>query len=267
MPTREINSAVLHYEDRGSGLPVVLLHGFPLDGRIWTAQLEALSRQYRVIVPDLRGFGQSKWPGAIGKFTMATLAEDIHTLLVDLKALPCVLGGLSMGGYVTLAFTAAFDADLRGLMFIDTKAEADTPAAREGRDKMIALVRESGSPAVAEQMMPRMLAPVTIERNPRLVATAREIMTGCRAETIENALTAMRDRLDRTALLATITVPSLVVVGAFDAIIPPATATAMAAAIPGAQLKIIPDAGHLPTMEQPELLNQVMKDFLATLRA
>ena len=156
MPTGTINGVTLSYTDRGSGTPLVLLHGFPLDSRIWDQQAADLSGQCRVITPDLRGFGQSK-PET--PFTIESLADDVHALLESIVALPCVLGGLSMGGYVALAYAKKYPADLKALALIDTKAEGDTPEGKQGRQKMIDLVREKGSPAVAGQMMPRMFAP------------------------------------------------------------------------------------------------------------
>src|SRR5690348_16224827 len=116
MAERSINGTTLSYREHGSGLPVVLLHGFPLDGRIWKSQIGNLSKQYRVIAPDLRGFGQSK---SNTPFTMKSLAQDICYLLRAIDATPCVLGGLSMGGYVALAFAKEYQSDLRGLMLID----------------------------------------------------------------------------------------------------------------------------------------------------
>ncbi len=118
---------------------------------MWNAQVDTLSQHYRVIAPDLRGFGQSRRSDA---FSIESLADDVALFLEQLSALPCVLAGLSMGGYVSLAYAKKYPKDLRGLILVDTKAEADTPEGKAGRKKMIALVRESGSKAVAEQMMP-----------------------------------------------------------------------------------------------------------------
>src|SRR5215218_4015337 len=134
MPQRSVNGTTLNYLEQGTGTPLVLLHGFPLDSRIWREQIAALSDRFRVIAPDLRGFGQSKSDDA---FTMQSLADDVHALLADRGALPAILGGLSMGGYVALAYAKKYPSDLRGLALIDTKAEADTPEGKQGRQKMI----------------------------------------------------------------------------------------------------------------------------------
>jgi pimeloyl-ACP methyl ester carboxylesterase len=262
MPEKSVNGTTLFYEERGSGLPVVLMHGFPLDGRIWTAQLDALSKQYRVIVPDLRGFGRSK---SNTPFTMKSLAEDICSLLRSIGAIPCVLGGFSMGGYAALAFAKEYQSDLRGLMLIDTRAEADTAEGKTGRQKMIDLARTSGSKAVADQMMPKMLAPATAKNQPAVAQQLQQIMETASALTIEHALAAMRDRDDQTAFLPSIAVPTLIVVGQEDAITPPKMAEAMNQQIPRSNLVIIPDAGHMSPMEKPQEVTRAMQDFLSTL--
>src|SRR5437016_5938941 len=142
MPDKTINGAAMHYEERGRGTAVVLLHGFPLSSRIWSHQLESLSKDFRVIAPDFRGFGQSP-PG--GAFTVASLADDMHELLASIDALPCALGGLSMGGYVALAFARKYPERLRALMLVDTRSEGDSAEGEAGREKMIQLVRSSGA--------------------------------------------------------------------------------------------------------------------------
>lgn len=262
MSEKSINGTTLSYDERGSGLPVVFLHGFPLDRRIWKDQIDALSKQHRVIAVDLRGFGQSKSNTA---FTMKSLAEDICSLLRAINATSCVLGGLSMGGYVALAFAKEYQKDLRGLMLIDTRAEGDTAEGKAGRQKMIALARTSGSKAVADQMMPKMLAPGTPKNRPAVARELQRIMEACPSLTIEHALAAMRDRDDQTAFLPSISVPTLILVGQEDAITPPKMAEAMNAQIPRSKLVVIPDAGHMSPMEKPQEVTRAMQDFLRQL--
>jgi 3-oxoadipate enol-lactonase len=253
----------LTYTERGQGDLLVLLHGFPLDGRIWDDQLAELSKSYRVIVPDLRGFGKSACDES---FTIASLADDVHALLVQLGALPCVLGGLSMGGYVALAYHRKYAATLKGLIFVDTRASADNSEGKAGRDKMVLLVRQSGATAVADQMISKMLTPVTIAHRPEIHDKVREIMEACPPVTIAHACIAMRDREDYTCDLPSIAEKSLVIVGDADPIIPMDTALAMAKAIPESKLAVIKGAAHLSTMEQPGEVNRVMKEFLAGIR-
>ena len=259
MPQRNVRGTTLSYQDRGAGPAVVLLHGFPLDSRIWREQIAALADRFRVIAPDLRGFGESK---SDDPFTLPALADDVHALLEDLGALPCVLGGLSMGGYVALAYAKKYPADLRGLMLIDTKAEADTAEGKQGREKMIDLVRKEGPKAIADQMVPKMLAGDAAGQRPQSAASLRALMEACPPKTIEHALAAMRDRPDRAGELASIEAPTLVIVGESDAITPPDVAEAMARKIPGARLVTIRGAGHMSPMEQPEQVNRAIRSFM-----
>jgi pimeloyl-ACP methyl ester carboxylesterase len=263
--TQRVNGTTLSYEERGEagrGPCVVLLHGFPLDSTMWKAQAPALAEAgHRVVAPDLRGFGKS---ASDAPFTLESLADDVHTLLASVNALPCVLAGLSMGGYVALAYVKKYAADLRGLVLVDTKAEADTAEGKAGRQKMIDLVRKDGAKAVADQMMPKMLAKDSAAR-PHLGQSLRSIMEACPPKTIEHALAAMRDRPDRSGELSSIKVPTLVIVGDSDAITPPDVAKSMAEKVPGAQLVTIRGAGHMSPMERPEQVNRAMKAFLQTL--
>lgn len=260
--TATINEVSISYDDAGKGIPLMLIHGFPLDRRVWAEQIQPLSKVERVIVPDLRGFGGSR---SDASFTLRTLAEDICGLAQHLGLDRFVLAGISMGGYVALEFAKKYPAMLKGLIFIDTKAEADTSEGKAGRDKMIALVREKGSTAVAEQMMPKMLAPARIQRDDAVAQRLRSIIHECPPTTIATALAAMRDRPDHTADLPSIPVPTLIIVGDQDAIIPVSTAEAMNRAIPRSQLVVIKDAGHMPQMEQPDLVNQAITGFLRSL--
>jgi 3-oxoadipate enol-lactonase len=262
MPTAAIRGATIHYRERGSGPALILLHGFPLDGRMWNAQLEGLSSKYRVIVPDQRGFGQSPPAGA---FTMDSLADDVYALSRELRAERFILAGLSMGGYVSLAYVRKYTQSLRGLILLDTKAEADTPDGREGRNKMIATVREKGSAAIGDAMEPKLLAPETIKNKPAIVKALRAMTDNNPPITIEHALAAMRDRSDLASLLPSIALPTLIAVGEGDTITPPAVAESMQRAIPGAQLAVIKGAGHMTPIEQPEQVTQAMRRFLDSL--
>lgn len=248
----------LSYTDRGEGIPVVLMHGFPLDRRMWDTQVAELSSSRRVIAPDLAGFGQSQ---SDEPFTMESQADAVHALLDELGALPCVLAGLSMGGYIALAYACKYPADLRGLMLVDTKAEGDSAEQKQGRQKMIELVRARGSKAVAEQMLPRMLAPDTPQKRPVVAQALRSIMEACPPKTIEHALVAMRDRPDRSPNLPSISVPTLIIVGDADSITPVPVAEQMQKQIPNAQLVVIKGAGHMSPMEQPAQVNRAMGGF------
>lgn len=263
MPTVSINGVTHSYDDRGKGPPLVLIHGFPLDRRMWAHQVHELSAKYRVIAPDLRGFGESADASA---FTIESLADDLHSLLIKLNVLPCTVGGLSMGGYIALAFARKFPADLKALLLIDTRADADSPAAREGRQKTIALAREKGASAVADQMLPKMLAPNAVEGRPEVAQSVHRMMSACPAATVANASIALRDRPDATPGLSAIAVPTLIVVGDGDLITPPAVAEGMQRAIKGSTLVEIRGAGHMSPMEQPAQVNRAIRTFLGKLK-
>lgn len=226
---------------------------------MWNGQLGAFSAARRVIVPDLPGFGRSI---SDAPFTIDSLADDLHAFLADLNALPCTLAGLSMGGYISLSLAARYPESLSGLILVDTRAEADSSEGRINRGKMIELVRSSGSRAIAEQMFPKLVAPTTPADRPQVTGALREMMEGCPPKTIEHALAAMRDRADRAADLPKISVPTLIIVGEHDAITPPSVAQSMHAAIAGSVLQVIPDAGHMAPMEQPNAVNRIISGWL-----
>jgi pimeloyl-ACP methyl ester carboxylesterase len=248
MPTKTIHNVQLNYQEQGTGTPLVLVHGFPLDSRIWDDVIPLLAKQFRVIAPDLRGFGKSI---SSTPFTIASLAEDVHALLKEISALPCILGGLSMGGYVAMSFAKKFPADLRGLILMDTRAEADTAQAKENRGKMIQLAKDKGPKSVADEMMPKMIAEATTKSKPQVVSKLRQIMESQQSLTVQHALMALRDREDQTSFIPSIAVPTLILVGEHDAITAPAMSETMNKGIPNSTLIVVPDAGHISSMEKP----------------
>lgn len=259
MPTANINGTTIAYREMGSGLPIILLHGFPHDSTMWDEQLAALSTSYRVIAPDLRGFGQS---GFGQPFSIESLADDVHALLQSLGAVPCVLGGLSMGGYVALAFARKYPKALKGLLLMDTRAAGDTPETRQQRDKSIETVKTEGARSIAKQMLPKMLTAATLADQPELAKQVMSMMESCPPQAMTAALIAMRDRPDMSDELPSIACPTLVIVGDADAVTPVAMAEAMQKAIPNSTLKIITGAAHLSPTEQPEQVNRAISDFL-----
>ena len=247
------------YSEQGSGKPVVLVHGFPLDRRLWSGVASELASTYHVISVDLPGFGQSTLgPG----FTIQSLADGLAEFGRQLHLTKFALAGLSMGGYVVEAFASKYESMLSSLILVDTKAEADNPQQKQGRDKMIELVRTSGSKAVADDMLGKMLSPETIRQSPQMVRDLRMMMEAVPPKTIETALAAMRDRNEYLSLLPKLTVPLLIIVGQDDVIAPPTLAQAMQQAAPKAKLAIIPTAGHLAPLEQPKSVATAIRDFL-----
>jgi pimeloyl-ACP methyl ester carboxylesterase len=261
-----ISTAELAYIDRGSGTLVLLIHGFPLDHTMWDAQIDALSQHFRVIAPDLRGFGQSSTRFGKPDLTilMEEYAEDLTELLEDIVVTkPVVLVGFSMGGYIAWQFMRKYPHFVQALVQCDTKAAADTDEARAGRIKMADNVAEWGSGRVAEMMGPKLFAPETFEAKPNLVAAVRHVVEKTRPVAIAAAQRGMARRPDMTNFLPTINVPTLILCGAQDAISPPTEMQAIAAAIPGARYVEIPNAGHMTTMENPEAVNDALQAFIA----
>jgi 3-oxoadipate enol-lactonase len=260
MPNRVVNGIDWHYAERGAGPALVLLHAFPVDHRLYAAQLDELSNEFRVICPDMPGFGGTRYDKP---FTVKWQAEQVRALLKEIDALPCIIGGCSMGGYVTLAFEREFPRDTDGLILIDTKAEGDTAEQRHNRDRLIAMLDQHGPTVVADGMLPKMLSPATKKARPELEEQIRAITLATSATTLKNALAALRDRPDRTDFLRSVSDPTLILVGADDQIAPVANAEAMKAGIPHATLTVIPDAGHLSPIENPAAVNQAIRTFAA----
>lgn len=251
----------LHFEQSASGTPLLLIHGFPFDSRSWDKQLSALSGQAQVITPDLPGFGDS--PAGEGPYSVQRYAEDCVAVLDGLDITePVVVGGLSMGGYIALAFVRHFPERVAGLVLASTRPGADSDEGKANRDKAIADVQANGVAAFVEGMHPKLLAPSSYETKPEVAARLKGIMLSASEAGVVGALQAMRDRPDATGELAQIEVPSLVIHGEEDGVIPISEAEAMAAALPNAELVRIADAGHLPPMEQPQAFNAAVEAFL-----
>lgn len=259
MPTAQVNDNTIHYTDTGSGKPVILLHGFPLDGRIWAGQADRLAERYRVIVPDLPGFGQST---AAKPFSIQSMAQDVRQLARELDALPCAVAGLSMGGYVALAWSKLCPTDIAALMLVDTKPQADSAEARQNRNRMIELAGSGGSLAIADEMIKSLLAPQVLSNDPDTVQRLRQMIEHQPPQTIQWALAAMRDREDLADFVTSIADPTLIVVGEKDQLTTPDMARALQETISQSQLKIIPDAGHLTPLERPQETADALRRFL-----
>ncbi|MDX2194022.1 MAG: alpha/beta fold hydrolase [Gemmatimonadales bacterium] len=259
-----VNGVRLAVAERGVGLPVLFIHGFPLDHTIWAHQVETLDG-FRRIAPDLRGFGGSDAPD-LG-YGMATYADDLAALLDALHVDAAVLCGVSMGGYIAFEFARRHRQRVKGLVLMDTRAEADTPEARRGREHAIQVAREKGTGALALQLLPRMLRPDAATAAPEVAEGTRAMMASAPVQGVVGALVAMRERADSTPTLATLAgVPTLVVVGEQDQLTPPALARAIADGIPDASLAVIPGAGHLPMLEQPQATTDALRRFLLGVR-
>jgi pimeloyl-ACP methyl ester carboxylesterase len=252
----------LAYDEAGSGTPLLLVHGWPLDRTMWAGQLGGLGTYARVLAPDLRGFGGST---VRPPYTIDQYADDLVAFLDALGLARAVVCGLSMGGYVAFSMLRRHRERVRGLVLADTRATADTDEGRENRRKQIALIEQEGMSALAERQLQPMIGRTTLERQPELAASVRRMMASVPSEGAIGGLRAMADRPDSTAMLASIDVPTVVVGGAEDGITPPSVLRAMSAQIPSSRVEIIEQAGHVSPLERPAAFNHVVSEFLGAL--
>lgn len=254
-----INGIRMAFADEGRGLPLLFLHGFPLNRNAWTNQLEAFKSRFRVIVPDLRGFGDSG--SSAGPVSMSCFADDIWALGQHLGLGPVILAGHSMGGYIALAIAKAYPAMLRGLVLVGTKAGSDSvDAASEHLEVAKKLIR-GGPSGVLEDLASNMLSSANPDGDK--VASVLSCMTSASPEGIAGALRGMALRPDMNDVLDKIRVPTLIISGSEDRVLPVRESEALARAIPDSRLRIIPKAGHLVALDQSEAFNDAMKEWLA----
>jgi len=252
-----ISNIDLYYVTHGRGEPILFVHGFPLSGEMWNSTVERLSSRWTCIVPDLRGHGRS---GVTDDATMATYADDFAGLLDALgEKRPVTLVGLSMGGYIAFEFFRRHRSRLSALVLADTRHTADTPDAAAKRETTAVAVLKDGSRVVADAMIENLFAPTTPAD---LKAQWHAIMTRTPPRGVAAALRALATRPDSTPTLAKIDCPTLVVVGEHDAITPPDAARDMHAKIAGSTIEIVPNAGHMAPVEQPQLFATALQRFL-----
>ena len=240
--------------------PNVLIHGFPFSRAQWDSQVAVLSEQYRVVTYDLRGQGTSA--AGPGPQMIEFLVDDLIELLDHLEIERATLCGLSMGGYVALRGVQRHPDRVHGLILADTRAEPDSSAGRLKRAEGIRAIRQDGMEAFADKMLPALFGDAVASAGGPAVTHIRDIMAATDPEGACHALGAMACRLDLTAALPAIDTPTLVIVGTNDSLTPPADARKMQAAIPGATLVELPDAGHVSNVDQPALFNDAVLAFL-----
>jgi 3-oxoadipate enol-lactonase len=258
-----VHGVNLAVEVRGDGPTVLFVHGYPLDHTIWQHSMDALEG-YRRVAPDLRGMGQSDAPD-LG-YSMNIYAGDLAALLDVLGVDEVVICGHSMGGYIAFEFLRQWRSRVKGLILVDTRAEADSPEARRARDAAATLAREGGAAAIADMMVPQLLSSLTQKRQD-VVDQVRAMIARTPVSGIIGALGAMRDRESSEPLLPSLAgLPTLVIGGDADTLTPPEQAHAMAEAIPGAQLTLIAGAAHLPPVEQPAETTERIRAFLESIR-
>lgn len=266
MLTHEISagSTLLSVTETGSGTPIVFLHAFPLNARMWAPQLRSLPDGWRGVAPDLRGFGRSP-RGATPARHVRDHASDVLALVDALGGGPVVLAGLSMGGYIAFECWRMRPAAIAGLVLADTRAEADSDEARARRVAMQGLATRAGSGAVADAMLPGLLGATTHVADPHRAVEVRAWASETSAEAVVDALEALRTRPDSRPTLPTITCPTLVLVGQEDTLTPPELSRVIADGVVGASRVEIPRAGHLANVEQPEAFSAALTGWLGTL--
>jgi pimeloyl-ACP methyl ester carboxylesterase len=250
----------LAYTDAGLGQPVVLLHGYPFNRSLWNEQVSALGNSYRVITPDLRGLGESD--ASQGPATMNGMAQDVAALLDHLEISRAVVGGLSMGGYVALAFYKEFPSRVRSLILADTRAPADTEEGKQTRHQQAEKALAEGMAGIADSMLPKLLTPETVSKRPDLVKRVRDMMLKTKPEGAAGALLGMAEREDQIALLSQISCPTLILVGREDPITPVADSERMHREIAGSRLVVIENAAHVSNLERTDQFNEELMRFL-----
>ena len=246
-----VNGVRLAFERRGTGSPLVLLHGYPLDHHLWDDVAPLLTDTFELILPDLRGFGESSTVDSF--YTMEDFASDIAALLDQLEIQKTAIAGHSMGGYVALAFARLYPERVTGLGLISTQVLADAPDRKEGRYKSAAEVADKGIASVVETMTPKFTS------DPQLQRFARESMERQQPAAYIGALKAMAERVDSTPMLSSLAVPLVIVHGDADSLIPIDRAREVKAALPNAHLVEISGAGHMPMMETKEKTAEALK--------
>jgi 3-oxoadipate enol-lactonase len=239
---------------------LVLVHGFPLGARMWESQLALADRGWRVIAPQLRGFDGGTTSSVAT--SVDDFAGDVIDLLDALHVDNAVIGGLSMGGYITFAIFRHAPRYFRAMVLADTRAQADSPEAVEARKRMHAQVLRDGPSAVADEMMPKLVCESTLRERPDVVAVIRGLIMSNAPETVAGAVMALMSRPDSTPLLSQIHCPTLILVGHQDTLTPPPLSQDMHRAIAGSELQLIADAGHVSNMEQPAAFNLALAHFL-----
>ena len=252
----------LAYDDVGTGLPLLFIHGWPHNRSLWAAQLSGLPTHARCVAPDLRGFGGSS---VSAPYSINQYADDLAAFLGVLGIDRAVVCGVSMGGYVALSMLRRHPSLLRALILTSTRATADTPEARVKRARLIEFVREHGVEELAGRQLKAMVGATTFNTRPDVREALRLLMAGAPADGVIGALEAMAARADSTDLLPSISMPTLVVSGSEDTFTPPDEIRTMTDAIPGARLEVIQRTGHVCCYERPAAFNHVVSEFLASL--
>lgn len=256
-----INGVQLHWREAGAGDPAIFIHGFPFHSGLWNSQLAAVPPGWRFIAPDLRGFGESEI-GSASPLTMDLFADDIVGLLDHLEIEQAVICGLSMGGYVALSLADRYPERVRALVLASTRANADNAEARQARLDLAKKIRVEGAKAVVDSMLPKLVSGATRMQRPQVVDQVRAMMSSISPDALARALEGMAARADHSNDLHKIGVSTMVVRGDQDEIIAAAEMEQIARAVRGTRHEVIPNVGHLPNLEAPDVFNKTLEHFL-----
>ncbi|WP_328302637.1 alpha/beta hydrolase [Streptomyces sp. NBC_00435] len=262
------NGATLFFEDLGprEGAPVILIHGHPFNHTMWAPQTaELIAAGYRVITPDLRGYGRS--PVLPGKTLLADFADDLAALLDRLGVEQAVVGGVSMGGQIAMEMRLRHPGRVRALVLCDTSSPPETPEGKAFRRALAERLLAEGMKPYTDEVIDKMLAPYNVTGMPRTAAKVTAMMYATDPEGAAAALRGRAERPDYAPVLAALPpeVPCLIVVGRDDVYTPVAEAESLHALVPHSVLAVVERAGHLPGVEQPEAFNEALLGFLAAL--
>ncbi len=261
MPTKKIRGIQLTYDDLGprAGQPIVFIHGHPFNRTMWDEQVAYFKKEYRLILPDLRGYGETAV--TIPKVMLDEMALDIAHLLEELGVGQAIFCGLSMGGQILLDFYRLFPQKVRAIIIADSDARGETPESRAKRLAMAEEILSQGMVRHTDLTIHKYIAASSLE-NKNIYDPLYKMMTGTSPEGAAAAHRGRAERRDHTGILSSISVPTLVIVGSEDFFTPLPIATIMGDGIPGCRLVTIEGAGHLPNMEAPKAFNETLADFL-----
>jgi len=252
-------------EGRREGTPVVLVHGMTLDHQMWRPQIAALSPEYRVIAYDVRGHGRTEVGD--GQFTYRRLAMDLGVLLDNLGLRSVVLCGFSMGGMIAFRALELFPERFRALVFCDTSAHADSDPSRRWREQMIETIGREGMAPYMKPFIEKCFCPRSFETRKEEIEATRRVVLAQSPRGARGILLAQAGRVDSHATLAQVRVPTLIMVGEEDAFTPPDLSREMHGKTPGSEMFVVPGAGHMTPLENPEAVNGRLLEFLARLPA
>ena len=258
-----VNGVTICYDDLGkSKIPLIFIHGFPLDKEMWQPQMQFLKEKHRVIAYDIRGFGKSTLGN--DKASIALFADDLVKLMDALEIDKAIVCGLSMGGYILLNAVNRYPNRFAAIILSNTQCIADSPETKEKRHQSIANINETGLNNFTDGFANNIFSAKTLAAKTQLVTQVKNTILATPKETITATLLALAQRWEMCPSLKEIKVPALILVGKEDKVTPVAQAEFLKSKIPNSSIQIISDAAHMSNLEQPDVFNKHVNDFVAT---